>query len=288
MTDSADQVPRYLYRYRSISTKYFRDELERVINNSSIWMSSAADQNDPFDTLPYYYDGKPIENKKLLQKLYKKYPTKFITGSNMIEKARALGVKKRRIKKYLGSSFEVVRRVSKFAVKSFKKNRGDIMFSCFSDRSDSILMWSHYSDNHSGICLEFEVPDKPYPLECNGLIGRIQYKSERTAISDTEILHSIGWSSFHDREIFDESIEKKVMEGIILQKSNDWSYEREWRILHYSTKSGYFSIRPIKLSLVLLGVNVTEENKKIICDICAGKVGVVQMKMSDNEFKILK
>ncbi len=28
---------------------------------------------------------------------------------------------------------------------------------CFSERSDSLLMWSHYADNHNGICIEFDI-----------------------------------------------------------------------------------------------------------------------------------
>jgi hypothetical protein len=31
---------------------------------------------------------------------------------------------------------------------------------CFSRTSSNILMWSHYGDNHKGICLGFDVPDE--------------------------------------------------------------------------------------------------------------------------------
>ena len=41
-----------------------------------------------------------------------------------------------------------------------KDKRKEFKLSCFSESDDEILMWSHYADKHSGICIGFNFPHK--------------------------------------------------------------------------------------------------------------------------------
>jgi hypothetical protein len=44
-------------------------------------------------------------------------------------------------------------------VEEFNKNyRDNFKISCFSARSDEVLMWSHYANKHSGVCIGFDFP----------------------------------------------------------------------------------------------------------------------------------
>lgn len=81
---------------------------------------------------------------------------------------------------------------------------------CVSERNDDILMWSHYSDNHQGICLEFDgLSDFMAPAM------QVRYSSDRPTINR-----------------FKEKSSMAMMEKALLTKSSQWDYEYEWRIIH--------------------------------------------------------
>jgi hypothetical protein len=77
---------------------------------------------------------------------------------------------------------------------------------CLTPHPDLTLMWSHYADNHRGICLEFST-------ENNDLFSnacKVSYRKEYPQWS----LHTM-----------DEYLE------VFLTKSDDWKYEEEYRII---------------------------------------------------------
>jgi hypothetical protein len=77
---------------------------------------------------------------------------------------------------------------------------------CLTPFPDSILMWSHYADNHRGICLEF---GKDNPL--------------------IEMARPVRY-----RDTYPEWTLLRPGDGpleLVLTKSKDWAYEREFRIM---------------------------------------------------------
>lgn len=87
-----------------------------------------------------------------------------------------------------------------------------VRFCAFSERNDSLLMWSHYSDQHQGICFEYE-------------LGTTEFLKNNT--------HPVIYSS----GIFDAT-SHFLNKGQIWQisllsslyKAIDWQYEKEWRL----------------------------------------------------------
>jgi hypothetical protein len=77
---------------------------------------------------------------------------------------------------------------------------------CLSTDPLSTLMWSHYSDNHHGICLEF---DKNNPL--------IE-KARPIRYRDT-------YPEWTPQAMTDEPL------ALVLSKAKEWCYEREFRIM---------------------------------------------------------
>lgn len=53
---------------------------------------------------------------------------------------------------------------------------------CFSRSHDNILMWSHYADGHSGICVEFESDECPI-LNC---VRKVDYSENCPVYSITQ------------------------------------------------------------------------------------------------------
>jgi hypothetical protein len=84
---------------------------------------------------------------------------------------------------------------------------------CYSEVSDHVLMWSHYTRGHRGIVVEFNLKSPFF----SGLSGAmpINYRSERT-------------SARFDKHGF--RFDEHVL-SVVRTKSLSWSYEREWRQL---------------------------------------------------------
>ena len=89
---------------------------------------------------------------------------------------------------------------------------------CLSETNNSTLMWSHYSDNNRGICIEYDFEQiKNNPLfYCLYPVCYTQ-----TPISVYDLIR-------RNKETF--SIELGVLVSI-LNKAVCWEYEREWRLV---------------------------------------------------------
>ncbi len=92
---------------------------------------------------------------------------------------------------------------------------------CLSEVPDSTLMWTHYAGQHQGLVLRFRsVPglDSPWPA------GRaVQYLADMPRLLDTEFLADM----MSGRVRMDE---QTLISRMVFTKSEEWAYEREWRI----------------------------------------------------------
>jgi hypothetical protein len=105
---------------------------------------------------------------------------------------------------------------------------------------DSILMWSHYGDNHSGIVLEFDTNDPPFSQIGNDSILMVKY-SERKP----DYIH------FDHGHRFNE-----MMFAVAATKAIDWAYEKEVRILVAASAlrdALYLPLTPASIKGVILG-----------------------------------
>jgi hypothetical protein len=88
-------------------------------------------------------------------------------------------------------------------------------------------MWSHYADEHRGICLEYDTTQIPHPA-----IGPVDYRSPRSVKASDLIEWKINASS---------EAERRVHNRYFFAKSPQWRYEKEWRDI--SKSSGVASTR---------------------------------------------
>lgn len=86
-------------------------------------------------------------------------------------------------------------------------------FQSFSEKNHSTVMWSHYADCHKGICIEYN----PVAFGYKFPLLEVEYSDDRIDLSAIE--------SAKGMEI------NKIMYNAMLLKANDWSYEKEWRLL---------------------------------------------------------
>jgi hypothetical protein len=85
---------------------------------------------------------------------------------------------------------------------------------CFSEVPDSLLMWSHYADSHSGFVIEF---DSAHP----------HFHEQRTEEDELRHLRRV---EYREGRPSGPLTELSGVE-IFFVKSSHWSYEREWRML---------------------------------------------------------
>lgn len=92
-----------------------------------------------------------------------------------------------------------------------------IFVACFSERNDSVLMWSHYAEQHTGLCVGYKLRDLIEKYNCFPVI----YSNKMPQINDLN------------------NIDKGELYLSVLTKGEDWSYEQEWRIIDIdSSKEG--------------------------------------------------
>lgn len=91
---------------------------------------------------------------------------------------------------------------------------------CLSEVPTSILMWSHYAQNHSGIVLRFTDATFNNPLK---RAKPMQYVKHMPSLFDDDSFSDFlaGYGSMEPR---------RIMDDLIWSKSNQWAYEREWRV----------------------------------------------------------
>lgn len=83
-------------------------------------------------------------------------------------------------------------------------------------RSDCPLMWSHYGDEHRGLCLGFSVPHSAMER-----LYQVQYGGSRL-VSASRVAAMMSC---------DEGARREVDAAVLARKARDWRYEREWRLV---------------------------------------------------------
>lgn len=221
-----DNFPKSLFKYRSFDEKgYYLDN----INNNKLWLSKAADFNDPYDAAVFTQTDRFFEERKLILKKMKSDPTANLEDVNAYESIISVMEEHRPVLKLKNDLNAHIHRVG-----------------CLSEVKDSILMWSHYSSNHTGFCIEY-------------------------AIDELKLMDENATSLY---PVFYQKIKKDQREDIlngiklyklfaVLRKSKEWKYEKEWRFVVSIYDEIDHLIMP-RIKAIYLGCNVTEKNKEEI------------------------
>jgi hypothetical protein len=98
--------------------------------------------------------------------------------------------------------------------KVFKNLTQGVCVCCFSKTMSEILMWSHYADNHKGVCLEFEIDEELV----KGFLLEMKYNNELTVLDKIEL---------HNNGTLNLNIETNAK--FLITKFKNWEYEQELR-----------------------------------------------------------
>ncbi len=138
--------------------------------------------------------------------------------------------------------------------------KGKYKICSFSDSWDNILMWSHYADNHKGVCIEVEVSEDK--------VKEITYIEKIPSME--EILNK------------NQDDKAKTAKAILSTKLNQWEYENEWRVFE---KSEFKKVG--KITAVYFGLKC-EKYKQELEKLCRNKkipMENVEININDNKLK---
>jgi Protein of unknown function (DUF2971) len=152
---------------------------------------------------------------------------------------------------------------------------------CFSHTNENLLLWAHYADNHRGICLEYGFTDDVHRGQCFPVnYSGIQPVLERVERYPASVPAAGSLSIHKDREA-----------NVFLTKSQDWSYEQEYRLLSLTEDPGARGERrpiPADLTAVYFGLRTSPQVISVVERLLDHRPSVVfrQASLSPGEYRL--
>ena len=249
-----DDAPQRLYKYEALNARTLQN-----IKGQILYFGSPLNFNDPYDCALTPNIRPPtdeevegvrvvyLQQKRLTESQRHEFQTQTTGELRAMLLRAALGAIKQ-------------------STDTFLATRG---VTCFSEKNDDLLMWSHYGGRYRGICLEFNSESEPL-----GKVRQVQYVSSLPQLDVASIL--LGGE-------FDPVLE------LYCTKSESWRYEREWRAIHKVAGTQYI-YPPKALTGVYFGPDIDNESLEIVCLILAGQNEAVRYyrgSRSNTEFRVL-
>jgi hypothetical protein len=217
-----------LYHYE----KFKAEHLSALLRDQKIHCSNPAGLNDPWDFRPAF-NSQSVEDPAKLEEAILWF---HAHGDGSLT-PRQMDIYDNGLRASRDARIEFIDGLTKQNVALIGKRR---MF-CLSALPACTLMWSHYAENHRGICLEFGIDN---PLI--GMALSVIYKPEYPKWSPMDF----------------EAEEVRALEMLLI-KAVEWGYEREYRIisLHnnelntplHVDEGGRFTLPPGSLKSVIAG-----------------------------------
>ena len=158
---------------------------------------------------------------------------------------------------------------------------------CFSASGwDNQLMWSHYANSYSGICVEYDFQEMKKFI---GFMYPVEYCEQRPTL----MLKDLGITKFETDEsgnLKTEEVDMGAIFSYMLAKNKCWAYEEEWRIINTGEKpyTPIFIETPFIRSITL-GLNLDEMCKCLIWDICQEKgIECYQLSLNPGDYVLTR
>ena len=142
----------------------------------------------------------------------------------------------------------------------------------FAEQDDCPLMWSHYGDQHRGICLGYSVPER-----ATKDVHKVTYDGDRL-VKASEVGAMLDG---------DDEARSRVDAAVMLRKAESWSYEQEWRLIGRRGTEG----SPLELEEIIFGMKCMESVKYTVMKALEDRGGSVefhQMREERGTFNLWK
>jgi Protein of unknown function (DUF2971) len=284
-------IPSFLYKYRNFSNKGHFEALKR----GTLFAVPPEDFNDPYDTAFTFDTGRfLIEDRTAAEFLeYGKRlksstnPSEILRTEPLVKPIQARIWNEKVSKELLGQeptddarrSFALINALSATRVEAHVREMVSFMRRSFSVLSlsedpSSILMWSHYADNHKGFCIQYDFSESSETSDLRRYCFPVLYRKK--LIDATKYMQK----PTETNPLFGQFMS--------LIKSDEWKYEKEWRIIYaFGSSLAKFEHRMPKPSAIILGSHISKENCLAIKDYCNGRgIRVKKAELSPKEFRM--
>ena len=232
-------IPPHVYKYRSISKN-----TGRIIRENELYFSSPLGFNDPFEGRVFPdFNGTEAQHRKFYEAVLL---SAGFSGAQLQDKIEEY------VKKQLLMD---AKKAHIFSENTTTRIMERISTLCFSEKRDDILEWSHYGDEHKGICLEFSTSD------LSSYLSKLR-----------KVVYS---NSYPQLMMFSDPNEEKIKK-FILTKSDHWTYESEWRVFEvmgdgFTRRPGAYEFPPDSLTGIIFGCRIPPSERTKVISWLAGR-----------------
>jgi hypothetical protein len=255
-----------------------------ALQNRTLRWSSPALFNDPFDVqfdLHVEYDREKVI-EKTMEEIWAAYSgEKKLEVSNTFSLLLAVlrdtapGISEKEFRAEMHGAIEHgINRSEAYLPKLHADLRSEIAsvkLLCLSELFDNILMWSHYSKDHTGIVLRLtciESLDSAW-----GAAKPVRYERKMPRLlNESEAINLMSGQGSID--------ERAMLDNVVYAKAIDWDYEKEWRIFGGRDSSVKFEDIPFhkeELTAIYLGCRIDSNDKTQIVEIAKQSYAHVEL-----------
>lgn len=222
-----------IYRYKYLP---FSAGSLKTLTKGTIKFASPLEFNDPFDCVPHYDTESIQQVPNLRPDLFKAAGDR--RGLSPAKRLQEKGKFVARLRNRVSDGSFGIELLKPFGIVSLSKN------------GLSIPMWSHYSDFHRGLLLEFRTP--------------IMGQREDVALARDRLMpFPVTYQEDRPHINIGEESKDNLLRKVILTKSEDWKYEEEERVVDHERGPGIYQYRRDEiLCSVIAGMKISLENYK--------------------------
>lgn len=171
-------------------------------------------------------------------------------------------------------------------IKELHISMGNVIgVSCFSEKPDDMLMWSHYAEKHTGICVEYDF-SKLFTSVPNSLLLPVSYTSTRPLL-ELGKLCSVQNGDLVQKENYMKDLLSDILKATIT-KSLIWNYEHEWRHIVFTKDVTERKAKVPIISSIITGINISPENEKKIQELAQKKqIPVYKTKLKSDRYEMV-
>ncbi|MGA7438775.1 MAG: DUF2971 domain-containing protein [Luteibacter sp.] len=235
--------PRSLYKFRALplpnqlERKQRLDELKYILLDSTLWLAATTSFNDPFDGRAAF---RIAERGDALR-------------DALVSQIVRVAQKDARQALALIHSTGVLDHPELLEHElslGHERLRDSVGICSLSATPSSQLMWAHYGYEHRGICFRFEVA-----RDLRNLIAhKVIYADDYPVVEN----------------IFTDAPSELDLRPL-LQKSPDWAYEKEWRVIKVNGARTTLPFDPAALTAVIFGMRTSVQDRDHVLDLLSSR-----------------
>lgn len=280
------KIPRRLYKYRD-----FDNRTLAIVVCDNIYYTDPSTFNDPLDTRPSIDvdldDGKL---ERIVRILVERSSSEEMSAAAKITSyrgPRTIEHIKRNSRRQADRLIEEIEynatdpeyesgdakaRLFGQYIKSALLQQYDKGIVSLAARSTCPLMWSHYSDQHRGVCIGYSVP-----VGAAGDLHKVKYGGSRLVQASKVAAMLDG----------NDAARGEVDEAVLLRKTKSWGYECEWRLIG---RRG-LQTSSLELEEIIFGMRCDAAAKYVVMKALKGRkrpVKFYEMREVSGTFKLKK